>query len=352
MKRRSFAISAALVVSASTIAAAGAPPAEQLADTGLFVAGSASVVRAGNLPFAPQYPLWTDGAHKRRWIHLPAGTSIDASRPDAWEFPAGTRFWKEFSFGGRRVETRMIERLADGSWRYSTYLWNEAQTEATLAPARGVPEGVALPAGARAARHVVPGDADCRACHEGRATPVLGFSALQLSPDRDPRAPHAEPVPAGGVDLRALVARGLVRGLPPQLLAHPPRIDAATPTARAALGYLHANCGSCHDRQGPLAPVGLALAHEVGSRDGMTAVLASVRAPSRFRIPAVAGDSFRVVPGRPELSALIYRMRSREPVAQMPPLGSAVVDKDGVALIERWIRENEDRTPNNKEKRP
>ena len=22
--------------------------------------------------FAPQYPLWSDGAHKQRWIHLPA----------------------------------------------------------------------------------------------------------------------------------------------------------------------------------------------------------------------------------------------------------------------------------------
>src|SRR5688572_8862272 len=70
--------------------------------------------------FAPEYPLWSDGTSKRRWLQLPAGTSIDASNPDAWEFPRGTKAWKEFSHAGR-VETRLIERLADGTWRYSTY---------------------------------------------------------------------------------------------------------------------------------------------------------------------------------------------------------------------------------------
>jgi len=43
----------------------------------------------------------------------------------------------------------------------------------------------------RASRRDLHND-DCRACHEGRTTPVLGFSALQLSPDRDPNAPHAQ----------------------------------------------------------------------------------------------------------------------------------------------------------------
>ena len=70
--------------------------------------------------------------------------------------------------------------------------------------------------------------------------PVLGFSALQLSSDRDPNAPHAGARGAGAADLRALVERGLVRNLPPSLVATPPRIAAADPIARAALGYLHA----------------------------------------------------------------------------------------------------------------
>src|SRR5687768_2042345 len=159
------------------------------------------------LPFAPQYPLWSDGATKRRWIHLPAGSSIDAS--GAWDFPVGTRLWKEFSFG-RRVETRYMERGA-GGWTYATYAWNDDGTEATRAPPRGLVTDVEVAPGVR---HVIPGEGDCLACHATGPTPVLGFSALQLSPDRDPLAPHAEAPPDGAVDLASLAASGRLRGLP------------------------------------------------------------------------------------------------------------------------------------------
>ena len=165
------------------------PLPQRLSDTGLYVAGSVTTVRADNIAFAPQYPLWSDGTSKRRWIYLPPGTAIDASRIDAWEFPVGTRLWKEFSYD-RRVETRFIERLADGSWRFAAYVWNEAGTDAVLA----AEDGAVLPiSAAPGGRYTVPSRNDCLACHEGAPVPVLGFSALQLSPDRDPLAPHAEP---------------------------------------------------------------------------------------------------------------------------------------------------------------
>ncbi|HEX2198374.1 MAG TPA: hypothetical protein VHG88_07120, partial [Burkholderiales bacterium] len=79
-------------------AAPALPLPERLADTGLD-AGQA-------LPFAPQYPLWSDGTAKRRWLYLPPGSAIDAARAGAWDFPAGTKAWKEFSYGARRIETR------------------------------------------------------------------------------------------------------------------------------------------------------------------------------------------------------------------------------------------------------
>jgi hypothetical protein len=43
-----------------------------------------------------------------------------------------------------------------------------------------------------------------------------------------------------------------------------------------------------------------------------------------------------VVPGNPERSVLLTRMRTRE-LGHMPPLGSTVVDDQAVALIEGWI---------------
>ena len=327
------ALLAAALVSTGNARAQGtaSTPPERLRDTGLFAAGT-SEIAADILAFSPQYPLWSDGATKRRWIALPPGTFIDASRADAWEFPRGTRIWKEFSVG-RRVETRFIERLQDGSWRFATYIWNDSGTDATLASA----DGAVLRAGGDR-RYAIPSRTDCLACHEGAPVPVLGFSALQLSADRDPLAPHAEP--ASGVDLRALVARGWLRNLPPALLQRPPRIAAATPVERAALGYLHGNCGHCHskpDEAGASVPVGVLLAQSVVEANSSADVLRSLGSASRFRTPGVQHAARVVVPGSAQTSVLSLRMRSRDPRVQMPPLGTDLADSEALALIERWI---------------
>ena len=100
---------------------------------------------------------------------------------------------------------------------------------------------------------------DCRACHEGNVSRVLGFSALQLSGARDPGAPHAEPLRPGDVDLAMLVRQGWVKGLPAALVAFAPEIPARSATERAALGYLHGNCANCHNARGPLADLDFSL---------------------------------------------------------------------------------------------
>ncbi|HEU5060958.1 MAG TPA: hypothetical protein VFU21_30720, partial [Kofleriaceae bacterium] len=152
------------------------PPAT-LRATGLYADWDERRVADGNLPYAPQYPLWSDGARKRRWIRIPSGAAIDAARPDAWVFPVGTRLWKEFSLGGRRVETRYMERTASG-WVFASYAWSADQREAVLAPAGGLAAVAEIAPGVA---HAIPGQGECRACHDA-ASPVLGFSALQLSP--------------------------------------------------------------------------------------------------------------------------------------------------------------------------
>jgi hypothetical protein len=315
----------------------GALPA-RLSDTGLYTTGSTTQVRPGVLAFAPQYTLWSDGADKQRWIALPPGGYIDASQPDAWQFPPGTKLWKEFSHAGRRVETRTIERLADGSWRYATYLWNDDASDAVLAPARGV---AALPvAQAPGGRYAVPSRTDCTGCHESAATPVLGFSALQLSSARD--APHASRDAPHTLPLNDLVARGLVRNLPQELLREPPRIAARTPNERAALGYLHANCGHCHNRSGAGVPVRLTLAQSAAQPQASRAdTLASLLGVAgRFRTPAWPEAAHLIEPGAPARSTLALRMHSRDARLQMPPLGTDIADAEGLRLVERWIRED------------
>jgi hypothetical protein len=314
----------------------GVEAPQRLADTGLYSSIESHQIAVDVLPFTPQYPLWTDGASKRRWIHLPANASIDGSNVDAWDFPIGTKVWKEFSFGGRRVETRYIERAADGRWIFAAYQWSADEREAQLAPARGARAVCETIAGAR---HDIPAVQDCGACHEAGPSRVLGFSALQLSNDRDPLAPHAEGRQANEIDLRSLIARGSLRNAPADWSEHPPRIVAGSAKERAALGYLHANCGMCHNSGGALAGLALDLDLSYSLRDGERtpgAELTTFARESNYRLPGES-ESLRVDPGHPEHSVLYRRMATRFPAMQMPPLGTHAVDADALALIAEWI---------------
>lgn len=313
------------------------PLPRTLSEAGLYEDFERKRVREDALHFAPQYALWSDGASKRRWLQLPAGASIDASDPDVWKFPVGTRLWKEFSFDARRVETRLIERTPKG-WRFAVYVWNPDESEASLAPEEGLRNHLPLSPGLA---YDIPSVADCQACHEPHPAVILGFSAFQLSPDVDPNAPHAEERRTT-LTLPTLVERGLVKGLPANLLQTPPRIAATSPVTRAALGYLHANCGNCHNARAPLSNLGLDLLHPVAVRrlEDEPALRTAVGRRGRYR-QAVSGGTadVHVMPGTPELSTVALRMRSRNPAHQMPPLATKRRDKEAVALVERWIRE-------------
>ena len=337
--RRRLAATLALGLAATLAVRSLAAPAipERLSETGLYLPGTLTV-DPRNRPFSPQYPLWTDGAGKARWIQLPAGGRITARDADTWEFPVGTRLWKEFAFDGRRVETRMLWRLTADEWSYAAYVWNEAQTDATLVPAEGLAGVVEVAPGKR---HSVPSRDDCRACHDNGGTSVLGFTALQLSTDRDPAAPHAEPLQPGMTTLQTLLDEGLIDTPQPALFARAPRIP-GDPGTRAALGYLSANCGHCHNADSAVATVRFPLrmpAYPTPAGIEQT-IGALVARTSKWDLPhSTPGTTSTVKPGSPDLSALVVRMRSRRPSAQMPPLGTALADGDAVDLVSVWIDE-------------
>lgn len=319
-----------------------AVPPPTLADTGLYSNFETLEIDPDHLAFAPQYPLWSDGATKRRWISLPQGAAIDGSDPDAWVFPVGTRFWKEFSFNGQRVETRYLERQADGQWLYAAYTWSPDGVEAQLTSHKGKRNAYPL---ANGRSHTIPSVNDCKACHQGGRSEILGFSSLQLSPERDPDALHAEFRPAPGVDLQYLIDKGLLVGSPKVWRDAPPRINAASATERAALGYMHGNCGHCHNEQGSLKNVGLFLRHASGVAV-QPSITSTVRKPVEKPAPGQSPDAvLRIEPRHPDRSGLVQRIASRYAPLQMPPLGTELIDEEAVALISRWIAEM-DELPN------
>ena len=80
----------------------------RLSETGLYDGERPIALARGVRAYVPAHELWSDGAQKLRWIRLPAGTRIDSADMDSWDFPVGTRLWKEFSRDGRPIETRLL----------------------------------------------------------------------------------------------------------------------------------------------------------------------------------------------------------------------------------------------------
>ena len=312
-----------------------------LSETGLYADAAKLKIDPRNRVFSPQYPLWSDGATKRRWVQLPVGSQINVADLAKWELPVGTKFWKEFSFQGRKVETLFLWQIAKDQWVFASYAWNDAQTDAELASEKGV-AGITEVADNK--RHSIPSIQECRSCHDSSRTEILGFDALQLSDDRDPNALHAEMLTPEMITLRTLVNENLITPKRTELVTNPPRIAAGSPQTRAALGYLSTNCGNCHNKESSIASLGLNLKHTVSPKrlsaataDCTPALATTIGKRGHWVVPEAQEESRIINPGRPDASALVRRVRSRRPLSQMPPIGTVVADQAAIDLLTSWI---------------
>lgn len=295
----------------------------QLSQTGLF-AEDMTTLGEGVHFYAPQFQLWSDDAEKRRWIWLPPDAQIDTSDMDYWSFPTGTKLWKEFTRDGVRVETRLIEKQPSGTWYTVAYLWRDDQTEADA-----VPDGMMNASGTE---HDVPNSDQCWACHSQQPDKALGFSAIQLA--HDP------------VDTNDPNEWTLDRLLDANLLTAPPaetlEFSAGwSEQARATLGYLHANCGTCHNSEGSAnSTTGLDLWLKVadlsGSAEESSTYLDIVDVDITKQDVALEATK-RIDPGSLENSAIYQRFLTKGQEWSMPPLGTEVTDPTGQQLFEQFI---------------
>ena len=300
-----------------------------LADTGLCMNAACTQISPMAKPYAPQYTLWSDGASKKRWIYLPAGAQIDTTNPNFWKFPVGTKLWKEFTRDGVRVETRlMMKLLADdampGSWFFASYGWNQAQNATTEATPGGMMN-------ANGTGHDIPSRQQCRRCHENTPGRVLGFQALSL--DFQPTMPDTD------LQIDDLISMNALSTNPPGTVApHYPL--PGMPVDKAAFGYLHANCGGCHNQTSSIYTITtLELRMDVTK-------LASVNTmPARITTVNVNGTVGGltgpiVKPNDPAGSVIITRMTALTSPPRMPEIGTEVVDTNGgVAAITAWINQ-------------
>lgn len=299
--------------------------APELAFTGLYADFSAKTLATGVRPYAPAVHLWSDGADKDRWVFLPPGSKIDTSNMDDWQFPVGTKFWKEFRFAGKRIETRFYYKQSASRWVWATYLWSDDEKKAAKVTTsmRNV-----------VGTYEIPDSVGCEKCHRGRKDRILGFEAMSLG------LPGAT-----GVTLDVLAREGFLSAPPAKTqLAYP---DDGTGKAGPALGWLHTNCGvSCHNRtpdaEGALSSLFTRLSVAdvsggtvQGSDTFKTAVRIAVE-DAKYGSYATQGFS-RIKPGDSQKSLLVELARLRDAPGQMPPFYTHVADSEGSRLLSTWI---------------
>jgi len=363
----------------------------KLSESGLFASVKGHVMQPSLLPYSVNAPLWSDGAHKARWLAIPHDPNrkeppIDMSSNRGWNVPDDTVLVKSFALDAeadkpetrRWIETRFLVKQ-QGEWFGYSYEWNDDQTDGVLVEKTGKDREFTIrdpkaKDGIRKQTWHYPSRTECMVCHSRAANFVLGLSTLQFNRDHD--------YGNGVIDsqLKVLERHGLVklgawqteniaairrelqekgledkeleaavkqrtasrdqRGYPKtEMLAmspvsFPKLVDPydlkADLTARAR-SYLHANCAICHiDAGGGNAQMQL----EFFTPLAKAKFVDEKPLHHKFDLP----DARIIAPGHPERSTLLTRLSRRGPSSgQMPQLGTSLVDQEAVELFREWI---------------
>jgi uncharacterized repeat protein (TIGR03806 family) len=303
---------------------------KSLSEYAFFQDGRAQDPSARVHPYALNTPLWSDGAEKLRFLYLPEGTQLSAEGEGLLQFPVGAAIIKTFAFGEgpdrRLIETRVLLHRAEG-WVALPYRWNAEQTEATLALAGGRID-LTTPAG-EAISYAIPNKNQCKSCHskDGQVIPI---------------GPKVRNLPVQW--LMAMERRGLTKDVqvlvPTEgLRVGGPRMPdwehrAEDKTDVLARAYLDVNCAHCHQPGGGASNSGLDLRWEQSDAHAIGIMKRPVAAGR-----GAGGHDFSILPREPDKSILLYRIDSAEPGIAMPELGKSSVDREGVAVVRKWILE-------------
>ncbi|MBP6732457.1 MAG: hypothetical protein KA149_10385 [Chitinophagales bacterium] len=337
-----YAVSCNLKKSSAVVLDVAAKPFEKLSDYNFF-AGVMNELKPNALvvPYDLITPLFTDYAHKARFVYVPEGKHADYDTTQVLQLPVGSCLIKNFYYpedfrvtGGKRriMETRLLVHRND-AWEALDYIWNDEQTEAKLESAGDIKEvsWTHYDGTKRKADYIIPNKNQCKGCHWNNGTNIVPIGPKVRNLNRD-----FEYADGKENQLAHWAKLGILTGLPASDV--PALADWADSvhynTDARARAYLEMNCAHCHNPKGPAYTSGLYLNVDNNNAESV----------GYCKTPVAAGKAtgnlfYDIVPGNPEESIMVFRMKSEDPGIKMPELGKGLVHKEGVDLIYKWIAE-------------
>ena len=299
---------------------------DQLSETGCIDSDNPLAMASGLIPYDINAKFWSDGAVKERWMALPNDGQISVETNGDWTFPPNSVLVKNFLLDDRRIETRLLARHADGSWGGYSYEWNESETDATL-----LLNGKTIIKENQT--YIFPSSTDCMICHTTVAGITLGPETQQLNKSLlyDTTGIHANQLfTLNSIDLFTSSLTDIGNNL--DRLTDPDDISASIHDRARA--YLHTNCAQCHQSSGP---TNVDLDFHINTPDSNMNIC-------NVNPTHLMGEARAIMsPGDALNSTMIKRLDCRAGVSgcnegdEMPPLGSALVDDDGVEIVSLWI---------------
>jgi putative heme-binding domain-containing protein len=333
----------------------------KLSETGLFSSVKDHRPAPGVIPYSINAQPWADGASAQRHVAIPGApklgllTTSNTQKGNItgnWNYPTDTVFAKTLSLeitpgdsvSLRRLETQILHRDGD-TWRAYTYIWNDDQSDAVLAPAEGADRtfsirDAAAPGGRRQQTWHFASRTECLVCHTTRGGSIYGFVPPQLNKQHDYGHALAD-------QLATLAHIGLFDDpfakQPPnpehRVGTIPNPYDESIDLHTRARAYLHVNCAQCHRRGGG----GTAKFELLYHLDFDKLQLVGQR-PSQGAFNIHGAEN--VAAGDPYRSVLYYRL-AKLGQGHMPKIGAYVVDKRGLRLIHDWIDQMKKSTTDN-----
>ena len=326
--------------SAEEMKQTGPPFPTLLSQTGLFESVKDHRPNPALIPYSVNAPLWSDAAHKERFIAIPGDGRVEIINHNRWLFPEGSVLVKTFSIetkegdpsSRRRLETRLMT-LQSGpegreQWAGYTYIWNEQQTDAELLGKESRTETYAVQtaSGEQRKEWYYPSRTDCMICYNEKSGFVLGLNTRQMNREHEYEAATAN-------QLETLAHIGIFTAPLQDATDQLPRLvdpaDRRQSVEARARAYLDGNCAHCH-MMGGGGNADIQLAARLPAEDMLV-----------IGVSPEHGDmgtpgSLLLKPGDPERSTLYTRMATRAE-GRMPHIGSLEPDAEALEVVRAWI---------------
>lgn len=328
-------------------------PYPKLSDYHFFVGDMKNQVPESDvLPYEPASSLFTDYAHKKRFVWIPKGMKATYDGDGkVLQLPVGSAIIKTFYYEKvqplnttKIIETRLMIRKADG-WIFAEYVWNNDQTEAYL-DMNGSNVSIDYKDENNILQSVpnyrIPNVVQCIICHKSKQMVnnvevdtyiPIGIKPQNLNFDYNYGNETKN-------QLTKWIEKGILQNnfsLPSEANTAIDYKDVTKPLEKRVRSYLDINCAHCHqdNRHCDYRPMRFSFTESGDIQNGRANLGICVDTQDMQDFPPALSKI--ISPGNVNRSMLYYRLNTTNENFRMPLHGRTVIHTEGLNLLQQWI---------------